>query len=242
MQLCLQPSDQIEHLRLDRGVEPRRRLVEDEQGRILRKRHRDHHALLHAARELMRVTLHHRGRIGNLDELQCIFGTGARVGPGDAANREHLRDLLADPDRRVQRSPGVLVDHRDVVRSQPPELAVRERNGVAPSDADPATGDAPVARQIPDNRERRRRLAATRFADEAVCGSPLDRQRHAANHLAVAAPHAVDDGEVVELERRCGFCSRLSHRSNTCCKPSAMRFTPTISVAIASAGNSTVHQ
>jgi hypothetical protein len=59
VQLGLELSDQIEHFRLDRRVETGRRLVEDEQRRILRQRHRDHDPLLHPAGELMRVPLHH---------------------------------------------------------------------------------------------------------------------------------------------------------------------------------------
>jgi hypothetical protein len=38
-------------LRLDRDVERRRRLVRDQELRLARERHRDHHALPHAARE-----------------------------------------------------------------------------------------------------------------------------------------------------------------------------------------------
>ena len=45
----LQLSDEVEHLGLDRGVEPGRRLVEDQQARVRRERHRDDHALLHPA-------------------------------------------------------------------------------------------------------------------------------------------------------------------------------------------------
>ena len=52
---ALQSGDEIEHLGLDGGVEAGRGLVEDQQGRIGRERHRDHDALLHAAGELVRV-------------------------------------------------------------------------------------------------------------------------------------------------------------------------------------------
>jgi hypothetical protein len=40
---------QIEDLRLDRHVERRRRLVREDELRVARQRHRDHHALTHAA-------------------------------------------------------------------------------------------------------------------------------------------------------------------------------------------------
>jgi hypothetical protein len=44
-------------LRLDRHVERGRRLVGDQQAGLAGQRHRDHHALAHAARELVRVVL-----------------------------------------------------------------------------------------------------------------------------------------------------------------------------------------
>ena len=48
-------AHQVEDARLDRHVERGRRLVGDEHLRVARERHRDHHALPHAAGELVRV-------------------------------------------------------------------------------------------------------------------------------------------------------------------------------------------
>ena len=62
VQLRLEVRDEVEHLGLDGRVEAGRRLVEDQQRRVLRERHRDHDALLHAARELVRVAAHDRAR------------------------------------------------------------------------------------------------------------------------------------------------------------------------------------
>ena len=45
----------LQDLRLDRHVQRGRGLVGDEHRRVARERHRDHHALAHAARELVRV-------------------------------------------------------------------------------------------------------------------------------------------------------------------------------------------
>ena len=52
-------------IRLDRHVERRRRLVGDEQLRVARERHRDHHPLAHPAGELVRILVDaSRGRPG----------------------------------------------------------------------------------------------------------------------------------------------------------------------------------
>ena len=47
-------GDDVEHLRLDGHVQRRRRLVGDQQPRLVDQRCRDHHALAHAARQLVR--------------------------------------------------------------------------------------------------------------------------------------------------------------------------------------------
>ena len=46
--------EQLEHLRLHRDVERGGRLVGDQDLRLAEQRHGDHHALPHAARELVR--------------------------------------------------------------------------------------------------------------------------------------------------------------------------------------------
>ena len=55
--LALQLAQQVEDLRLNGHVERRGRLVGDQQLRLRRERHGDHHALAHAARELVRIGL-----------------------------------------------------------------------------------------------------------------------------------------------------------------------------------------
>ena len=58
---------QLQHLRLDRDVERRRRLVGDQQLRRAGDGHRDHDPLRHAARKLVRIGVEPRGGIGDLD-------------------------------------------------------------------------------------------------------------------------------------------------------------------------------
>ena len=128
----LEPRHEVEHLCLDRRVEPGRRLVEDEQGGVLREGHRDHDPLLHPARELVRVAGHHRAGVGDLDVRERLAGPLLGRAPRCAENREGLGDLRADADRRVQRGAGVLVDHRHglargIARSAPPRSASTSR-------------------------------------------------------------------------------------------------------------------
>ena len=66
LQLLHQPQD----LRLRRHVERGRRLVGDQDLRVVDERHRDHHALAHAARELVRVVVDALVGARDLDLLQ----------------------------------------------------------------------------------------------------------------------------------------------------------------------------
>ena len=77
-ELVLELADQLEDLRLDRHVERRRRLVGDQEVGVARERHRDHHALAHAARELVRIVVDAHARVGDADRLEQL--DRARVG------------------------------------------------------------------------------------------------------------------------------------------------------------------
>ena len=94
----LQPSHQRQDLRLDRHVERGRRLVGDQQRRVARHRERDHHALAHAARELVRVLVQALRGGRDLHQLQHAQRLGAAPprGPSPLCSRSDLGDLLAD--------------------------------------------------------------------------------------------------------------------------------------------------
>ena len=72
VRLVLRLLQHLEDLRLDRHVERRRRLVGDQHGRLVRDRHRDHRALAHAARELVRILVDAALGIRDADELQQL--------------------------------------------------------------------------------------------------------------------------------------------------------------------------
>jgi len=111
VELGPEPGYQVEHLGLDRRVQRGRRLVEDEQRRLGGQRHGDDGALRHPAGELVRIPVHHPTRVGDLDLAQHGLGSLQRLVLADAGDLVHLGDLAADPDRRVQRPAGLLVDH-----------------------------------------------------------------------------------------------------------------------------------
>ena len=70
---------QIEDLRLNGDVERGGRLVGDHKLGPAGQRHGDHHALAHAAGELVRVVIDAACGIGDLNQLQHLDGAGERL-------------------------------------------------------------------------------------------------------------------------------------------------------------------
>ena len=176
----LQIDDELQDLGLDRHVERSRRLVGDQHLRIAGERHRDHDALAHAAGQLMRVFLDALLRLGNADEF------------------EHLDRALDAPARgscpwwRMSASeiwrPTVITGLSDVIGSWKiiemslPRMSricvFVELQGDRALEFDRAVDDA--ARRIWDQaqqRERRNRLAAARFADDCQRFTGVDVRR-----------------------------------------------------------------
>jgi hypothetical protein len=145
-ELLAEGSDQLEHLGLDGGIEPRRGLVEDEERRVLRERHGDDDPLLHPSRQLMGIPPHHACGIRDLHLAQDFLGALPRLPALEAEQLEGLGDLWADADSGIQRGGGILVDHRKVGRPQPANPGAAHAQQVFPVDADGPRDDAAVSR------------------------------------------------------------------------------------------------
>ena len=90
-----QVVDELEDLLLDGHVERGRRLVGDEQLGLAGQRHRDHHALPHAAGELVRVLVHPLPRPRHADQVEHLDRPLVGVLLGHLAVQQHrLGDLL----------------------------------------------------------------------------------------------------------------------------------------------------
>ena len=185
---------ELQDLRLDRHIERRRRLVRDDELRIARERDRDHDALAHAARELVRILLEAALRIGNAHQLHELDGTRLRLLLRHAEmDEERLHDLEADRQHRVERCHRLLEDHRDVASPDLAHLVFAEIEQVLPPEQDAARDHSSRRpRKEPHDGERGHRLAATRLADERhdlagahPVGDALDRAHDAARRHEV---------------------------------------------------------
>ena len=116
--LVAQFADQAEDLELHRHVQRRRRLVRDQDLGPAGQRDGDHHALPHAARQLVRIGVELQTRIGDADHLQQFLRPRPRGAAGGAVvHPDRLADLLADLQHRVERRHRLLEDHRDAAKT-----------------------------------------------------------------------------------------------------------------------------
>jgi hypothetical protein len=184
---------QVEDLRLDRHVERGGRFVRDQQLRVAGQRHRDHHALAHAAGELVRIVVHALPRARDVDQAQHLRRAVERGAARQALMlADRFRDLLAYGVDGVERGHRLLEDEADLLRADGAHLVGAERHDVAALPHDAACDDAPGGHvdQLQD-RLCRDGLAAARFADH--------RDRLAAIHRDVDAIHRADHA-IVGLE------------------------------------------
>ncbi len=130
---------QVEHLRLDRHVQRRHRLVEHHEPRVEGDGPGDPDALALAAGELVRVAV---GVIaGEADGLQQV--RDRRGGQRPAEQRVLLGEDLADGHPRVERGVRVLEDDLHVGPGLP-QLRQRQRRDVAAGHLDGAAASAPA--------------------------------------------------------------------------------------------------
>src|SRR5881275_3043952 len=159
-EVALQVLDQLQDLSLDRHVEGRGRLVCDQQVRVAGQRQRDHHALPHPARELMRVVVDPLFRPRDSDLRQQVDRSPARLALLQVVVRvELLLDLPADRVHRVQRGHRVLEDHRDLLAADLAHRVLREAHQVAALVDDLALVDHVRIGDQPHHRQHRDALA-----------------------------------------------------------------------------------
>ena len=164
-------SQQLEDLRLDADVQRCRRLVGEYELRLARERHRNHHALAHAAAELVRIDVEVTAGVGDADLAEKLRGPLARRPAADAEVLAHrLLQLRAHGAHRIQRRHRVLENHRDVLAAQPLQLVGAHCQHVDAVEPDGAFDAGAVGQQ-----------AHERQGGHALAGAGL---AHHAEHLA----------------------------------------------------------
>src|SRR5262249_37904198 len=121
-------------------------------------------------------------------------------------------DLLPDRPRRVQRGHRILEDHRHVVSAHVTHLALAQRPEVAAEQLDRAADDVAYVREELHDRESRRRLSATRLADETDALPRADRERDAVDRADDSRAEVELGAEVLNLEDDVSVGHGCAHR------------------------------
>ena len=208
--VALRFAQQFEDLRLDGDVEGGGGLVGDQDVRLARQRHGDHHPLAHAAGQLVRVfaqTLFGGGYAHLLEQPQSPAVHGV-VGEIRLVQGVGLRQLATDPMHGVQRRHGFLEDHRDAVAADVAHALRGQAWQAGPLETDVAPRYAPGRlRQEAHDRQRGDTLAATRLADDAEGLARLDVEADPVNDGDRAALGFEGDGKFVDLKKRHRSCA-----------------------------------
>ncbi len=185
----LQLAQQLEDLRLDGDVERRGGLVGDEEVRLVGERHGDHHALALAARELMGVGAEALLGLLDADHVQQLQRALARRRRRHAlVQDQRLTDLLRNRVQWVERRHRLLEDHADLVaaRTRERRRVGADEFGAAISDGAARMARGGIRQQLQDG-ERRHRFAGAALTDQRQGLPALQRERHVAHGLDVAA-------------------------------------------------------
>src|SRR3954451_12556782 len=228
---------------LRRHVEPGRRLVENDHARPARECHREPDALLLSAGELVRIPREERVVLRQQHLVEHLGKSRRAREPrlAPAVRLEHLFELHADPQSRIERRGGILWDVRNRVPAQRAPLPLGQRQDLAAGDADCAARDLRAATCVPEQREPDRRLARARLADETEHLARVDRERDVVDDVVAAAFDL--DAEMLDLDDRCAHSS-IPPRSIPAAareRPSPIMLVPIVRSAIAITGMTTPH-
>ena len=193
--------DQLDDAGFDRDVERGGRLIEQQQRRVRQQRHRDDHALLLAARDLMGIAVHDPPGVGQAHGAEHVEGARIRLLLRAALmEQRHLHQLPRDLHRRIERGHRLLIDHRDLRAAQLAQLLLAHRGHVAALEPDLAGHDAAVLAQVLHDGERHGRLAAARFADDADRLARHDGQVEVDHRGDLARAREVGDAQILAFQ------------------------------------------
>jgi hypothetical protein len=201
VELGLQFLDELEDLRLHGDVQRRGRLVGDEEVWVAGQRHRDHGALAHPARELVRIVVNARVWLGDPYPLEHVDGVPARLLLGHVVvHAVSLDDLVTDCVERVQCRQRVLEDHRHPLAAQPAYLLFGRRDQLVPAEPDLA-GHIRVHPTVqPEDAEAGHALARARLPHDAQRPPTLETERQTVDGLDEPIVGREVDAQVARLQ------------------------------------------
>jgi hypothetical protein len=196
-----QIAEQVEDLRLHRDIERRGRLIRDQHAGAERDGHGDQHALPHAARELMRVVIHAARRIGDLHPREQRYRPLPRRAAADGQmGPQHLGDLLAHGEDRVEAGQRVLENHADARTAPAAQFRWWQGQQILALEQRLAGDDAAGLGQQAKRGGKGDRLARAALADDCQRFSGADGKRDVLDQAHRALFTRDSGGEAAEFE------------------------------------------
>ena len=196
----LQLLEQLQDLRLSRDIERGGWFVGDDQRRLQRQRHGDHHPLALATGQFVRVA--REDALGfrqahvaeHLDDALAAFA-GAQLG----VDLDDLVCLAPDRHQRIECDHGFLEDHGDAAATHGADALGRQRKQVLAVVEDAAARDAHVrfGQQAQDG-FCHDRLAGAGFADHAQDLAAHHLERYAVDGFGPVGPGRQPDGQIFD--------------------------------------------
>jgi len=200
--LAGQVGDQV-HRRLLRGhIQPGRGLVRDQQARIARQRHRDHHALAHPARKLEGIGVVTMGGVDDAHLVEHLDRLFARGQPGCLRMaHQHVFDLTADGANRIECGARILENHRDLASAQIAQGGLRRTGQRHAVETGRATGGRAGGIEQAEHGIGGDRFAGAALADHTEDFTFLDRERNLVKGTDDAVPGAKLDRQTIHRQQ-----------------------------------------
>ena len=149
---AIQFAQQFDDLRLHGDVERGGRFVGDQDFGLGEQRHRDHHALAHAAGKLVRIHADAARGIGNAHRFERFDRAAARFAARHLAMQlQRLDHLPFDRQERIERGHRVLKDHADAVAANPVQRRFVHASAGSRRDRVAAPDTLPLPARRPSN-------------------------------------------------------------------------------------------
>ena len=202
-----QLAQQLEDLRLDRHVERGRRLVGDQQLRVARERHRDHHALAHAAGQLVRVVVARAGRPRGCRRARASRPRAPRASFARRPRWSRTASAICSP--TVKTGLSEVIGSWKIIEISLPRILSISRSSrlseVAALEDDPALArrSRPGSSTQAHDRQRRHRLAASPTRRRRRACGPSSSAKSTPSTARIGPPVGVEPrAQVLDLEQR----------------------------------------
>jgi hypothetical protein len=162
-ELAPESSDFLEDSRLGDYVQSSRGFVKNDETGPSGKSSGDGNTLLLTTRQLVREPTKELPVCRKMHTLERLREHLVNLSPA-VPQANQLRDLIADPYRRVQRRTGILRDIRHELRTESPQFPLRSANQLLPADANAAGGALHARQSKSEKGQSERSLTRPRFS------------------------------------------------------------------------------